>query len=99
MGSKQEELEALVRQKNDNVVAITETQWNDSHKCSATLDDCKLFRRNRQGRRRDEVAMYVREGFDCTELSEGDDRLSMGENQGQQGRHPGEGVLQTTQPR
>ncbi|OPJ86997.1 hypothetical protein AV530_006205 [Patagioenas fasciata monilis] len=44
MDNKQEELEAIVRQKNYNVVAITETCWDDSHNWSAALDGYKLFR-------------------------------------------------------
>ena len=61
MGNKQEELEALVQQEGYDIVAITETWWDDSHDWSAALEGYKLFRRDRQGRRGSGVALYVRE--------------------------------------
>ncbi|KAK4824001.1 hypothetical protein QYF61_009126 [Mycteria americana] len=42
---------------------------------SAAMDGYKLFRRDRQGRRGDGVALYVRECFDRLELNDGDDRV------------------------
>ncbi|GAB0203947.1 hypothetical protein GRJ2_002860300 [Grus japonensis] len=75
MGNKQEELEAIMQLENYDIVAITETWWDDSHNWSAAMDGYKLFRRDRQGRRGSEVALYVRECFDCLELDNGDDRV------------------------
>ncbi|KAK4822638.1 hypothetical protein QYF61_018590 [Mycteria americana] len=75
MGNKQEELEAIVQQENYDIVAITETRWDDSHNWSAAMDGCKLFRRERQGRRGGGAALYVRECFGCLELNDGDDRV------------------------
>ncbi|KAJ7420326.1 hypothetical protein BTVI_21858 [Pitangus sulphuratus] len=51
MGNKQEELEAIVQQESYDVVAITETWWDDSHDWGAAMDGYKLFRRDRQGQR------------------------------------------------
>ncbi|KAK4820687.1 hypothetical protein QYF61_003607 [Mycteria americana] len=51
MGNKQEELEAIVHQENYDMVAITETWWDDSHNWSVAMDGYKLFRRDRRGRR------------------------------------------------
>ncbi|XP_040404947.1 uncharacterized protein LOC121065888 isoform X2 [Cygnus olor] len=68
MGSKQEELEAIVLVGNYDVVAITETWWDDSHDWSVAIDGYKLFRRDRRGRRGGEVALYVRKWIDCEEL-------------------------------
>ena len=51
MGNKQEELEAMMKQENCDVVAITETWWDVSHDWSAPVEDYKFFRRDRQGRR------------------------------------------------
>ncbi|XP_051640625.1 uncharacterized protein LOC127469851 [Manacus candei] len=68
MGNKQEELEAIVQQESYDVVAITETWWDDSHDWSAAMDGYKLFRRDRQGRRGGGVALYVRESLDSLEL-------------------------------
>ncbi|KAK4829638.1 hypothetical protein QYF61_005849 [Mycteria americana] len=48
MGNKQEELEAIVHQENYDMVAITETWWDDSHNWSAAMDGYKLFRRDRR---------------------------------------------------
>ncbi|GAB0207466.1 mitochondrial enolase superfamily member 1 [Grus japonensis] len=75
MGNKQEELEAIVQLENYDIVAITETWWDDSHNWSAAMDGYKLFRRDRQGRRGGGVALYVRECFDCLELDDGDERV------------------------
>jgi len=50
MGRKQEELEAIVQQDSCDLVAITETWWDDSHDCSAAMDGYKLFRRDSEER-------------------------------------------------
>ena len=47
MGNKQEELEATMLVGNYDVVAITETWWDDSHDWSLAVDGYKLFRRDR----------------------------------------------------
>ncbi|GAB0202541.1 hypothetical protein GRJ2_002719700 [Grus japonensis] len=76
MGNKQEELEAIVQQDSYDLVAITETWWDDSHDWSAAMDGYKLFRRDRHGRRGSGVALYVRECFDCIELADNcDDKV------------------------
>ncbi|KAK4810110.1 hypothetical protein QYF61_009505 [Mycteria americana] len=51
MGNKREELEAIVQQDSYDLATITDTWWDDSHDWSAAMDGCKLFRRDRQGRR------------------------------------------------
>ena len=38
MGNKQEELEATVRRDSYNLVAITDTWWDDSYDRSAAMD-------------------------------------------------------------
>ncbi|KAJ7425137.1 mitochondrial fission process protein 1 [Willisornis vidua] len=68
MGNKQEELEAIVQQESCDVVAITETWWDDSHNWSAAMGGYKLFRKDRQGRRGRGVALYVRESLDSVQL-------------------------------
>ncbi|KAK4810734.1 hypothetical protein QYF61_007708 [Mycteria americana] len=75
MSNKQEELEAIVQQENYDIVAITETWWDDLHDWSAAMDGYKLFRRDRQGRRGGGVPLYIRECFDCLELDDGDERV------------------------
>ena len=51
MGNKWDKLEAIVQQDNYDVVAITETWWDDCHDWNAAMNGYKLFRRDRQGRR------------------------------------------------
>jgi len=46
MGNKQE-LEATVMLESYNLLAITETWWEESHDCSAAIDCYRLFRRDR----------------------------------------------------
>ena len=75
MGNKREELEAIVQQDRYDLVAITETRRDDSCDRSAATDGYKLFRRDRQGRRGGGVALYVRQGLDCTELPKCDDKV------------------------
>jgi len=75
MGNKQEELEAILQQDSCDLVAITETWWDDSHDWSAAMDGYKLFRRDRRGRRGGGVALYVRVCFDCIELDDCNDKV------------------------
>ena len=52
LGNKQEELEATVLLENDDIVAITETWWDDSHDWSVAINGYKLFRKaKKEGRR------------------------------------------------
>ena len=47
VGNKQEELEDIVGQDSYDLVAITETWWDDSHDYSAAMDGYNLFRRDK----------------------------------------------------
>ena len=60
MGNKQEELEAIVCSESYDIVAITETWWNDSHSWSAVMEGYQLFKRDRLGRKGGGVALYVK---------------------------------------
>jgi len=73
-------LEGIVRQTKYDLVAITQTWWDRSHSWSAAMDGYKLFRKDRQRRRGDGVALYVSEYFDAVELGT------------QQDGHPGGGL-------
>ncbi|RMC14066.1 hypothetical protein DUI87_09153 [Hirundo rustica rustica] len=64
MGNKQEEMEAMVQQQSCDVVAVTETWWDDSNSWSTALNGYKLFRRDRQGRRGGGVAVYIKQTLD-----------------------------------
>lgn len=83
MGNKQEELEVIVCQANYDLVAITESWWDHSHDCSAVMDGYKLFRMERQGRNGGGVVLYIKDCFDVEELGVGNDKVSVGKDQGQ----------------
>jgi len=67
MGNKQEELEAIIQQNGYDLVAITETWWDNSHDWHAVTDGYRLFRKDRPTRRGGGVALYVREQLECIE--------------------------------
>ncbi|KAK4810175.1 hypothetical protein QYF61_010948 [Mycteria americana] len=69
MGNKQEELEATVLLDSYDLVAITETWWDESHDWSAAINGYRLFRRVRRGRRGRGVALYIKKWMECEELS------------------------------
>lgn len=62
-------------QANYDVVAITETWWDHFHDWSAATDVCKLFKRDSQVRRGGDMARYVSECFDITELGAGSKKV------------------------
>ena len=47
MANKQEELEDTMLLENYDLVAITETWWDESHDCSVAINGYRLFRRHR----------------------------------------------------
>ncbi|PKU48706.1 nipped-b-like protein [Limosa lapponica baueri] len=59
MGNKQEELEAVLLQESYDIVAITETWWDESYDWTVAIDGYKLFRRDRRERKGGGVALYV----------------------------------------
>ncbi|RMC21625.1 hypothetical protein DUI87_02492 [Hirundo rustica rustica] len=75
MGNKQEKLEAMVQHQSYDVVAITETWWDDSHSWSTALNGYKLFRTDRKGRRGGGVVLYIREAFDAMGIEANDDEV------------------------
>ena len=83
MGNKQEKMVVIVRQANYDLVVITETWWDHPHDWSAVMDGYKLFRRDRQGRKGGGVALYIKDCFDVEELGVGNDRVSVGKDQGE----------------
>ncbi|KAJ7414959.1 hypothetical protein WISP_80581 [Willisornis vidua] len=71
MRSKQDECEAFAQSQGFHVTGIRETWWDETCDWSALLDDYRLFRRNRQGRRVVGVALYVIGGLECMEVTTG----------------------------
>ncbi|RMC20151.1 hypothetical protein DUI87_00997 [Hirundo rustica rustica] len=63
----------MVQQQSYDVVAMTETWWDDSHSWSSALDGYKLFRRDRKGRRGGGVALYIKKAFDAIGIDTNDD--------------------------
>lgn len=59
-GNKQEELEAILQLESYSLIAVTETWWDEMHNWSIAIDGHKLFRRDRQRRRGEGVALYVK---------------------------------------
>ena len=68
MGNKQD-LEATMLLESYDLVAITETWWDESHNWSMAIDGYRLFRRDRQWRGGG-VALYIKKWIECEELSE-----------------------------
>ncbi|PKU28413.1 mitochondrial fission process protein 1 [Limosa lapponica baueri] len=69
MGNRQEELETTVLLQSYDIVAISETWWDESYDWSVAIEGYKLFRRDRQGRRGRSVALYVKEWIESEEMS------------------------------
>ena len=57
MGNKQEELETVVQLGKYDLIAITEIWWDKSDNWNTLIEDYRLFRRDRQGRRGGRVAL------------------------------------------
>jgi len=70
MGYKQEELEAIVQQDRNDLVANTETWWDNSHDWHAVMHG---YRQNRPSRRNGGVALCVREQLEWIDLCLGAD--------------------------
>jgi len=67
MGNKQEELEAITQQDGYDLVAITETWWDNLRDWHDVMDGYRLFKKDRPTRRGGGVALYVKEQLECIE--------------------------------
>ena len=52
MGNKQEELEAIIQQDGYDLVAITETWWDNSYDWRAVMDGYRLFTKDKANKER-----------------------------------------------
>jgi len=52
-----------------DLIAITETWWDESHDWSVAIDGYGLFRRERWGKRGGGVALYIKKSIQYEELS------------------------------
>ena len=73
MRNNQEELETLAQSQSYDIIGISEIWWEESCDWSTMMDGYTLSRRDRQGRQGGEVALYIKEGLDCTALAVRDD--------------------------
>ena len=48
--NKQKKLETVAQLGKYDLIAITETRWDESHNWNTLIEDYRLFRRARQGR-------------------------------------------------
>jgi len=62
-GNKQEELK-LCAQSESYIIGITATWWDNSHDWRITMDGCRLFCKDRQGRRRGGVMLRLKENLE-----------------------------------
>ena len=75
MRNNQEELETLAQSQSYDIIGISEIWWEEPCDWSTMMDGYTLSRRDRQGRQGGEVALYIKEGLDCTALAVGDDTV------------------------
>jgi len=68
-GNKHEELEATMLLESYDLIALTETWWDEFHDWSVAIDSHRLFRRDRQGKSGGGVALYIKKSIQCEELS------------------------------
>ena len=59
--------------KGHDLIAITETWWDNSRDWNAVMDGYTLFRKDRPTRGGGGVALYVREQLECIQLGLGAD--------------------------
>jgi len=63
MGNKQEDLEATMLLESYDLIALTETWWDESHDWSVVIDRYRLFRRDRQGKRGGGITLYIKKSM------------------------------------
>jgi len=73
MTNKHYELKVWVISQSYDITDISETWWNESCSGNSGMEGYRLFRRDRQGRQGGDVALYVRERFECTTFTVSDD--------------------------
>ena len=71
MGNKHDELEICVQLQGYGLTGITEAWWDSSHDWSAAMEGCRLFRKDRLGRRGRGVVLCVGEQQKHTALPGG----------------------------
>lgn len=73
MGNKQGELELCMQLQSYDLMAITETWWDNSHDWNGVMDGFELFKKNRSEGWGGRVTLYMSEQLECMELCLGKD--------------------------
>jgi len=73
MGNKKEELKMCANLWGYDIIGITETWCDSSYDWSIEMGGYRVFRKDRQGRCRGGVALYVKGQLECMELHLGMD--------------------------
>jgi len=68
MGNKQEEQDAIVLLESYDLIALTETWWDESHDWSVAINGYRLFRRDRRGKRGGGIFFYIKKSMQFEEL-------------------------------
>lgn len=61
-------MEATTQLANHDLIAARETWWDDSCECRMTMEENKLSRSDRQGKRGRTVVLYVKRWIEYKEL-------------------------------
>jgi len=69
MGNKEEQLEIVRVLENYNLIALTETWWNESHDWIMAIEGYRLLRRDRWGKSGGGLSLYIKKSIQCEELS------------------------------
>ena len=65
LGNKINELESIMASENIDLVAVTETWFNESHDWDITIPGFSLYRKDREGRKGGGVALYMKDSIKC----------------------------------
>lgn len=68
VGNKQKELEATVQLEIYDLIATTAPWWDESHSWNIAVEGCKLYGRDRQGKKGGGIVPYVKKWVDCEEF-------------------------------
>ena len=68
-GNKQEELEATMLLESYDLIALTETWWDESHDWRVAIYGYRLIRRRRWGKKGGDITLYIKKSMQHEELS------------------------------
>lgn len=77
MGNKQGELELCMQLQGYDLVAITETSWDNSHDWNVFMDGFVLFRMDRPGRQGSWTVLYMSEQLESMQICLGANKVQV----------------------